>query len=380
MISFELSKEQKRLQDKFHKIAEFEIRPLAIDMDKKLPGPIDPSFLRILANNNLNALIIPREYGGKAVDSVTLALIEEELAWGSVDFISIINATFHALMTILIGGSKEQKSKFLPMMLSPAGAVASFCSTEEKSGSDSSSYSTLARFKNDRYILDGQKNPIVNAGDSLFNIVWANLENQKDRSGINAFIVPATTKGISIGPFHDKSGFRGMPAAMVSFSGASIPKNNLIGVPGSGYLLLMQVVDWGRAIAGATSVGLARAAVEEALGYAKTRLIKKRPIISNQGVSFILSELTTQLAAARLLVWKACRLIDLGLDYTAAASMAKLFASELAVRAATEGMLILGHKSYFRPSLMEKLLRDSQLSRIIEGTSQIQKIIIANQL
>lgn len=380
MISFELSDEQKKLQDKFHKIAGSQLRPLSLDLDQKSPGPIDFRFLRILAKERLNSLIIPEKYGGRPVDAITLAIIQEELAWGSIDFVSIVNSTYHAIMTILIGGSQKQKAEFFPLMLNPQGAVASICVTEDKGGSDSSFFSTVARLENGRYILNGSKNPIINAGDSLFYIVWANIDNEKERSGINAFIVPASSEGITIGPYHDKSGFRSMPTARVSFNDVSISKNNLIGLPGSGYLLLMQVIDWGRALTGGSCTGLARAAVEEALEYAKTRFIKNRPIISNQGVSFILSDLVTQLEAARLLVWKACRLIDLGLDYTAAASMAKLYASELAVRATSEGLLILGQKSCYRSSLMEKLQRDAQLTRIIEGASQIQKAVIANQL
>jgi len=376
----ELSEEQQKIQQKFHMIAESQLRPLSLDIDQKTPGPIDTHFLRILEKESFNSLLIPGEYGGNPIDVISLAVIEEELSWGSVDFISIINATFHAIMTILLGASPEQKSEFLPLMLNKAGAVASFCPTEEKGGSDSSFFSTLARLENDRYILNGSKSPVINAGDCLFYVVWANMEDDRGRSGINAFIVPADSEGITVGPYHNKSGNRGMPTAEVKFHETGIPRKNLIGQYGSGYLLMMQVIDWGRAMAGASYVGLARAAIEEALEFAKTRIIKGRPIISNQGISFILSDLVTQLEAARLLVWKACRLIELGLDYTAASSMAKLFASELAVKATNEGMMILGQKSAIRPSLMEKFQRDAQLARIIEGTSLIQKAIIANQL
>ena len=380
MISFKLSEEQKTLQEKFHKIAESQLRPLSLEIEQRTPGPIDPCFSRLLAKEGLNSFIIPREFGGKPADGITLAIIIEELAWGCLDFASIFQANIHAMKTILIGGAKEQKAEFLPLMLSPTGAVASFCPTEDKSGSDSSSFSTTARLKKGRYILSGKKNPVINAGHSLFYIVWANMENDQGRSGINAFIVPGGSQGITCGPYYDKCGYRGVPMAMVSLDQVEVPKKNLIGPSGSGYLLLMQTVDWGRAFAGASCVGLARAAIEEALEFAKSRIIKKRPIISNQGVGFILAELVTQLEAARLLVWKACKLMDAGMDYTAASSMAKLFASELAVRASSEGMLILGQQSLYRSSLMGKFQRDAQLTRIVEGTSQIQKAIIVSQL
>ena len=380
MISFELTDQQRELQRKFHDIAESWLRPVSFEIDQRTPGPIDPCFIGILAREALNAFIIPDEWGGKPVDGLTLSVIIEELAWGSMDLSSIFQANMHAMKTILIGGSEAQKRAFLPPMLSATGTVASFCPTEDKSGSDSSSYATIAMQKKGAYILNGAKNPVINAGHALFYIVWANMAQDRGRSGINAFIVPGTAAGLTCGPYYDKSGYRGVPMAMVSLDNVDVPKNHLIGPSGSGYLLLMQTVDWGRAFAGASCVGLARAAIEEALEYAKTRIIKNRPIISNQGISFILAELVTQLEAARLLVRKACRLMDAGLDYTAASSMAKFFASELAVRATSEGMLILGHKSLYHSSLMGKLQRDAQLTRIVEGTSQIQKAIIVSQL
>jgi len=377
---FELADEQKSYQQKFHKLAESRLRSLSLEIDQRPPGPIDSQFLRILEKEDFPSLIIPEEFGGKPVDWITLAVILEELAWGSLDFVSIINATFHAIMMVLYGGIGEQGSELFKKVLTSRGSVASFCVTEDTGGSDSSSFSTLARDEKGTYVLNGSKNSVINAGDALFYVVLANIEEKRDRSGINAFVVPGDAEGINIGPYHDKSGMRGTPTASVTFDEVIVPKKSLIGPVGSGYLLLMQTIDWGRVFVGATCVGITRAAVEEALAFAKTRIVKGRPIISNQGVGFVLSELVTQLEAARLLVWKACGLMQSGQDYTAASSMAKLFASELAIKATSEGMLIMGHKAVLRPSLMEKLQRDAQLSRIAEGTSQIQKAIIANQL
>lgn len=153
-----------------------------------------------------------------------------------------------------------------------------------------------------------------------------------------------------------------------------------MGLPGSGYLLLMQCLDWGRAFFGAVCVGLARAAIEESIQFAKNRVILNRPIIKNQGISFILAELATKIDAARFLVWRACRLMDLNMDFSRESSMAKLFASEVAAKATNEGMLILGKKGYLEPSPMAKYQRDAQALRILEGTSQIQKMIISGQL
>ena len=380
MISFELTEKQIELRNKFHSLAREKLQPLSLQIDAKKPGGIDKAYLKIMAEENLNAFIVPVQYGGKPCDHVTLSLIMEELGYGCGGFAGIFAQTLHAASALLIGGSPDQKKTFLPLLLKPAGAVASFCVTEEKSGSDTSSFATTAHLENDHYILNGSKSPIINAGNAAFYIVWANTDTKKGRAGINAFIIPRGTPGMSFSPHHNKPGVRTAPTATIFLKDATVPKSNLIASPGSGYLLLMQTIDWGRAFVGAIAVGLARAAIEESINNAKSRIIRKRPIIKNQGISFTLSELATDLEAARLLVWKASRLMELNMDYTKASSMAKLFASELAVRATSEGVLILGQRGYKRPSLMDKFQRDAQALRIIEGTSHIQKLIIASQL
>lgn len=380
MISFELTDEQKHSRETFHRLAASRLRPLALPLDKRGAGPIDDDLKSILAEQHLNALLIPREYGGSQVDFMTMAIILEEIAWGSTDLASIFAANLHAILTVLIGGSEGQKAEFLPPMLDASGALASLCVTEEKGGSDSSSFATTARLDGDDFVLNGTKSVVINAGSALYYIVWASMAEANDRSGINAFIVPASAGGIRVGAYYDKSALRGVPTAAVTFDEVRIPRFNLVGTPGSGYLLLMQTIDLGRALVGANAVGHARAAIEEALAFAKSRQIRKRKIITNQGVSFALAQLMTELEAARLLVWRACDLIETGQDFTAAASMAKLFGAELAVRATCEGMLIMGQKSLHGPSLMDKLQRDAQLTRIAEGTSHIQKAIIADQL
>jgi alkylation response protein AidB-like acyl-CoA dehydrogenase len=380
MISFDLSETQKILQNKFHKISETKLRPQLIPIEQKPPGQIDPVHLNVLAEENLNALFIPKKYGGKGLDNITLALLIEEIAWGSVDLSSIYLANLHAIKTLLIAGSEKQKNKFLPIMMNPKKGIASFCPTEPRGGSDSSFFETTARQEKGFYVLNGVKNPVINAGDASFYIVWANMENDQSRSGINIFIVTRDADGLSCGPYYDKTGYRGVPIRSVTFKDVRVSRDCLIGTMGSGYLTLMQVVDWGRAMVGATCVAIARAAIETAVEHAKKRIIKKRPIMSNQGVSFLLADLSTQLEAARLLVWKACKLIDAGSDYTSASSMAKLFAVELAVRATSDGLLILGQECISRFSLMNKLHNDALLTRITEGTSQIQKAIIASQL
>ena len=379
MISFELLPEQKKLQQKLHRQA-VKLHPLSLKVDAAKPGPIDKTYLKIIVEENLNSFIIPEEYGGRSLDRLTLSLVTEEIGYGCAGLASIYAATVHAVSALLIGGSSEQKKDFLPLLLRPSGAVASCCITEEKGGSDTASFKTTARQEGKNYIINGAKIPIINAGSAVFYVVWASSDTGRGRAGINAFIIPEGTDGITVSAYQDKPGLRCAPTATVFFHEVVVPKSNLIGLPGSGYLLLMQTLDWGRAFFGAICVGLARAALEEAISFAKKRVVVNRPIIKNQGISFILAELATEIDAARLLVWRACRLMDLNMDYTRESSMAKLFASEAAARATSEGMLILGQSGYIQPHLMAKYQRDAQGLRILEGTSQIQKMIIASQL
>ncbi len=380
MISFELSPEQEALQERMRSIAKERLRPCSYQLDKEAPGPIDPEFRKIMAQGALNAFLIPEELGGRPLDRLTLAIVTEELGWGCAGFASIYASTVHAVSALLIGGSEKQKSAFLPMLLSEDGEVAGCAITEEKSGSDTTAFSTTARLEGDRYVITGSKSPIINGGYAAFYVTWVSSDTGKGRAGINAFVIPGGTAGISYGSFHDKPGLRCTPTATVHFDPVTVPESNLLGLPGSGYLLLMQTLDLGRAFFGAICVGLARAALEEMIHFSKNRVILGRPIIENQGVGFLLAELATELEAARLLVWKACRLMDLDLDYSKESSMAKLMASETAVRITSEGIQILGQKGYVNGSSMAKFHRDAQALRILEGTSQIQKIIIASQL
>ena len=371
MISFEPTEKQLTMQEYFRRLAIERLQPRSIQIDAAIPTGIDPDYLAVIAEENLNAFLIPEKYGGKPLDRMSLAILFEELGAGCAGLAAVYAQTFHSIAALLIGGSEEQKKRFFPLLLPPGGHVASFCVTEEKSGSNTSSFSTSLSFsrKGRSFILRGDKNPVINAGQGQFYVVWANEEGTRNRAGISTFLIPEKTGGLGFGTYHDKPGFRPAPTATVHLKDVRIPEGNMIGPAGSGYLLLMQILDWGRALSAAIAVSLARTAIEKAIRFAKQRVILKRPIIKNQSIAFILDDLVTELEAARALVWRACRLIDLGRDHTVASSMAKLYASELAVRATTEGLLILGQSGYRRPSLMDKLHRDAQAFRIAEGTS-----------
>lgn len=380
MISFELTKEQRNLQQRMRRLADERLRPASIRVDAAKPGPVDDEYRQIISEEHLNSFIVPVEFGGREVDHVTLSVITEEIGYGCAGMASIYAATVHAASALLIGASREQKETFLPMLLKPGGEVACCCITEEKGGSDTSFFTTTARQESDGYIINGGKVPIINAGSGAFYVVWASSDTGRGRAGINTFLIPKDTPGITFGPYHNKPGLRCAPTATVHLKDVAVPRSNLVGLTGSGYLLLMQTLDWGRAFFGAICVGLARAAIEEIIHFAKKRVILNRPIIKNQGISFILAELATEIDAARLLVWRACRLMDLNMDFSRESSMAKLFASEVAAKTTNEGMIVLGKKGYLEPSPMAKYQRDAQALRILEGTSQIQKMIISGQL
>ncbi len=281
MISFELSTEQKKLQQKIHRQAQ-KLHPLSLKVEAARPGPIDKNYRKIIAEEKLNSFIIPEEFGGRPLDQLTLSIVTEEIGFGCAGLASIYAATVHSVSALLIGGSPEQKKRFLPLLLRPADSVASCCITEEKGGSDTASFKTTATQEGDSYVISGEKVPIINAGNAVFYIVWASSDTGRGRAGINTFVIPKNTEGISVGPYQDKPGLRCAPTATVSFRNVAVPKSNLIGLPGSGYLLLMQTLDWGRAFFGAICVGLARAALEEAIGFAKKRVVSNRPIIKNQ--------------------------------------------------------------------------------------------------
>jgi len=380
MISFELNDEQRLLQNKFRKLAKEKLQQHSLQIDSNPPESIDVFFQKVFAEYKLNALIIPKEYGGNPLDWVTLSIVFEELSYGCAGLASCFSATLHAVSTLLIGGSEAQKRTFLPLLLSADGSFASWLTTEEKGGSDTTHFTTTARCEGDNYVLNGEKMSIINTGNVAFYIVWGNLEATQGRPGINAFIVPKDIPGMSFGAYDDKSGLRNAPTSSVRLDNVKIPKENLISFPGSGYLLLAQTLDIGRAIFGSIGLGIARAALEEAIAFAKGRIVLNKPIIRNQGVNHQLADISARLEAARFLVWKACRQMDLGEDYSTESTMAKLLASELAYQATGVGLQIMGHRGYMRPSMMEKLHRDASILRVVEGTNIIQKVIISSQL
>jgi len=379
MISFEMTAEQLKLKNDLRKLAREKMQKAALALDAKPPAPVDPEYRRIVAGMGLTRMLVPKEFGGDGADRVTIAIATEELGYGCPGWASIFGATIHTVSALLIGGSRELQAEYLPLLLSPEGNVASFMITEEKGGSDTSHYTAQARLEGDSYVINGKKVSIIAAPDAAFYVVWASTDISKGRAGISAFVIPKNTPGLLFCPLQRKSGLRGAPTCDVILKDVRVPRSNLLGCPGGGYVLLAETLDRGRAFFGAICVGLAAAAFDESMGYATRRMVKNHPIIDHQAISFPLSDIATKIDASRLLVWRACRLMDLKQDYSKESSMAKLSSSVCAYEAAGLGLQIMGISASSENTLMDKLHRDAALLRIVEGTNIIQEMIIASQ-
>jgi alkylation response protein AidB-like acyl-CoA dehydrogenase len=377
VIAFEPTPVQEEIRARVRNVARDVIAPLARELDAA-PAPDPRRMPEVLAAHGLTCLLVPEEFGGPGYDNVTAALVLEEIAAACAGAASIVAATMHAMAPLLIAGTNAQRARYFPLPV--RGGVAAFALSEPRAGSDAGALATSARPTEGGYILEGQKSFVFNAGVAGFYTVFATSDPRKGKAGINAYLVPGDARGLAVTEIHDKLGLRTSTTGELLLDRVFVAADGLIGHPGTGYLLLTQTLDWGRAFFGAIGVGLARAALEAALAHARQREQFGRPIIKHQEVSFLLADMAIRIDAARLLVWRACRLMDREEDFTAASSMAKLFASEAARYVCGNAILILGREGYVRRNAVEKYYRDAKALEIVEGTSQIQRMIIASQL
>ncbi|MGE5423175.1 MAG: acyl-CoA dehydrogenase family protein [Ignavibacteriales bacterium] len=382
MINLELSREQKKLVQKTRELVQEEIKPRALELDKAGDSQFDWSLVKILAGYNLVCPTIPQEYGGLGLGHLAAALVIEEIAYGCAGAAAVVDANMHAASPIILGGNPEQKLKFLPLLTSAVPALAAFALTESGAGSDIDSISTQAVLRKKEYIINGRKDFILNASVASYFAVFAATDPRQKRASLRAFIVPSTAEGLKVGRVRNKSGIRYANTSEVILNNLAIPESYVVGGDrsGSGYLLMAQTFDRGRALVGATAVGIARSAYEMALDHAKTRKQFGKPLIENQTVAFALAEMATKIELSRLITWKACLLIDNDQDYTTASSMAKLFASEVAQEITCKAADIIGSHGYLADSFADKYVRDARVLSTIEGTNNIQKAIIASLL
>lgn len=375
---FGLSEEQLQIKYSIREFAESEIRPHVMEWDESQHFPVE--LLPKFAELGLMGIIFPEEYGGAGMGYVEYATIIEEL--GRVDpSIGLSIAAHNSLCSnhIFMFGSEEQKRKYL-IPLARGEHFGAWGLTEPQAGSDASGTKTTAIRSNGGWIVNGSKNFITHAISCQTLVAVAVTDRDKGNKGISAFIFDKTMKGFRAEKKENKLGMRASETASVVFEDCYVPEENLLGNEGEGFLQAMQILDGGRISIAALAVGIAQGAYESALKYAKERVQFGRPIAEFQAIQFKLADMATQIEAARLLTLQAAVMKDAGKKVTKYSSMAKLFASEIAVKVAEEAIQIHGGYGYTKDYPVEKYWRDSKLCTIGEGTSEIQRLVIAKQI
>ena len=377
MIDFELTEELKALQDMAHSFAEKEMRPKAAYYDREEKFPED--VMKKAFEAGFLTCNVPVEYGGGGLSDLEMAVISEELAWGCAGMYTTMMANSLAFTPIILFGNEEQKKRFLTPFTQKMG-FASYCLTEREAGSDTSAIKTIARKDGSEYVINGSKCFITNGGVASLYVVFANAAPEKGARGLTAFVVPRETAGITIGKIEDKMGHRASNTAEIFFEDVRVPEENILGRVGYGFLIAMRTFDRTRAAVGAAGVGVARAALEYAIDYAKTRIQFGKPIATFQAIAFKIAQMAMEIEAARLLVWKAAWLVDQGKPCGLNSAMAKCFGSDIAMKTTLEALQIFGGYGYMKDYPIEKLVRDAKLLQIYEGTNEIQRLVISREV
>ncbi|MBM4350296.1 MAG: acyl-CoA dehydrogenase [Deltaproteobacteria bacterium] len=377
MIGFELTHEQKRLQERARRFSIEVILPVADKHDREGTFPVD--VMEKAHQEGFLTPLVPKEYGGQGLGVLDNCLIAEELAAGCMGiYVSIFVSTL-AIYPIIKFGSEEQKERFLKPICSKFG-MASYCLSELTAGSDPASMKTTATLNGDHYLLSGTKMWITNGGYADFYLVFATTNPQKKHKGILCLIVPSNFEGVSHGEPIDKMGQRASNTTAVRFDQVKVPRENLLAGEGEGFKKAMAALDITRPMISIGAVGMARSAMELATQYAKKRIQFGVPIAEHQAIQFILADMAIGIEAAKLLVYKAAWLADQGARNSKEAAMAKAFASDVAMRVTSDAVQIYGGMGYTKWHPVEKLMRDAKVIQIYEGTAQIMRIIIARRM
>jgi acyl-CoA dehydrogenase len=322
---------------------------------------------------------VPEELGGTGLGAMDGALIGEELSWGCSGIATAIVANILGALPMLIAGTEEQQRQWLPPLLEEP-ILCSFALTEPGAGSDVSAIQTTATRHGDEYVLNGSKMFITNAGQASWVIVFASTDKSAGHRGLTAFIVPSDIEGVTVEKHLDKMGQRATDTSALAFQDVKVPAANRLGEEGQGFKIAMQTLDHTRPGTAAGAVGVARAAFDYAVEYARERVQFGQPIAMNQGVNFLVADMAAEIEAARLLTWQAAWLLDQGVRATLQSSYAKRFAADTAMKVTTDAVQIFGGYGYMKEYPVEKLMRDAKLFQIYEGTSQIQRLVIAREI
>ncbi len=378
MIDFKYTEEHEAVKEAAREFANRELKPGVIERDSKMEYPTDQ--VRGMAEMGFLGMMTSEKYSGGGMDTLSYVIAMEEIS--KIDnSCSVIMSVNNSLVCwgLETFGSDAQKDKYLPR-LATGEWIGAFCLSEPEAGSDATSQRTTAEDKGDYYLLNGTKNWITNGGTSSLHLVIAQTDKDKGHRGINAFIVEADWDGVTVGGKEDKLGIRSSDTHTLMYTDVKVPKENRIGEDGFGFKFAMKTLAGGRIGIAAQALGIAAGAYELAVAYAKEREAFGKPIAKHQAIAFKLADMATEIEAARLLVHKAAILKDQGKDYLSAASMAKLYASEVAMKHTVEAVQVHGGYGFVKEYHVERLMRDAKITQIYEGTSEIQKMVISRNI
>lgn len=375
---FTLTEEQMAVREAAREFAHKELLPGVIERDSKMIFPKDQ--VQKMAEMGFLGMMVSPEYGGGGMDTISYVLAMEEIS--KVDnSCSVIMSVNNSLVCWGIEkmGTEEQKQKYLPKLASGEW-IGSFCLSEPEAGSDATAQKTSAIDCGDHFLLNGTKNWITNGGSSSLHLVMAQADPSKGHNGICTFLVETSWPGVVIGAKEDKLGIRSSDTHTIMYNDVKVPKENLLGPQGDGFKFAMQTLTGGRIGIASQALGIASGAYELAVNYSKERSTFGKPISKHQAIAFKIADMATEVEAARLMVLRAAWMKDQGMDFSIAASMAKLYASDVAMRQTVEAVQIHGGYGFVKEYHVERLMRDAKITQIYEGTSEVQRIVISRAI
>ncbi len=377
-MDYFLSEEQIMIRDLARQVAEEKIVPVRAELDETGEFPWD--IMKVLAQSDLFGLFIPEEYGGLGKGCLEICIAVEELSRACLGVSTTYAANALGTYPILLFGTATQKKKYLPDIAAGKRLVA-FGLTEANAGSDAGGIQTTAKLDGNEYIINGTKQWITNGGEAEIYTIIAITDRSKGPRGASAFVVEKGTPGFTFGKKENKMGIRASATTELIFDNCRVPKENLIGKEGAGFLVAMKTLDNSRTGVGAQGVGVAQGAYEEAVKFARKRVQFGHPIISFQAIQHMLADMATSIEAARALIYTVARFIDSGAkDVTKESAMSKLFATDVAMKVTTDALQVMGGSGYMKEYPLEKMMRDAKILQIFEGSNQIQRNVIGQAI
>ena len=379
MVDFELTEEQTLMQKTAHEFAAREMRPVSLDYDKK--GEMAWDIVKKAHGLGLDTAFIPEAYGGGGIASVlTQVVVMEELNWGCAGMATGLIGAGLAYLPIIHMGTEDQKKRFLTRFTGPEARLGALCLTEPDAGSDVANIATSATRMGDEWVLNGVKRFITNGGIADLHVVFATLDKSLGYFGIRAFVVEHGNPGLKMGKVEDKMGVRSSHTAEVVLDNCHVPAGNMLGSDEStAFYGAMKTLESSRPLVASGAIGIARAAYEYALDYARKRKTFGQPIAKKQAIAFMLADMKTKIDAARLLTWRSAWMLDQGMPMNKEASIAKLYSADMAMEVTTDAVQIMGGAGYMKDEPVEKWMRDAKVFQIWEGTSQIQRLVISRE-